>query len=148
MISRWTVLESIWMAFGPNSNPSVGNFDSDPELEIVIAQPSDKAGYDFNQNKWINEGMLGVYNTDGTLVPGWPVIIPGIPFSTPSVGDIDHDGSLNIVLGLIYASDIFPDPSAGGLYAFDNKGNVMPGWPFHKGYNFWSSSSLGDFDKN
>jgi hypothetical protein len=34
------------------------------------------------------------------------------------------------------------------VYAFDRNGNVLPGWPFEKGWNFASSPALADFDND
>ncbi len=43
--------------------PAVGNFDDDPELEIVVAQPRG----------------VQVFNIDGTLCEGWPSIVDQLP---------------------------------------------------------------------
>jgi peptidoglycan hydrolase-like protein with peptidoglycan-binding domain len=145
IISQWNLPNSSWGA-SIVSTPAIGNFDDDSELEIVSVSPTENAGYDREKKEWINEGAIYVYNMDGSVVTGWPVLVPGQPFSSPAVGDINNDGDLEIIVGLLYASDIFPDTRYGGLYAFDKSGNILPGWPFMKGYNFWSSPSLADFD--
>ena len=147
IISQFDLPKNSWGA-GIVSLPAVGNFDNDNDLEIVVAQPSPKAGYDWERKEWINEGIITIYNIDGTQVTGWPVVVPGGPFSSPAIGDINNDGELEIVVGLLYESDIFPDIRYGGLYAFDKNGKILRGWPVGKGYNFWSSPSLADFDND
>jgi len=85
---------------------------------------------------------------NGSVVQGWPIYTGGIMFSSPVVGDINNDGNHEIVVGLMYASDIYPDERYGGLYAFDRNGNILPGWPVEKGFEFWSIPSLADFDND
>jgi len=137
-LSQWRLSDNTWSA-SIQGTPAVGNFDSDNDLEIVVARPSSSAVFD-------NTGEIHVFNLDGTEVEGWPVKSDGVSFSSPAVGDLNKDGRNEIVVGLMYSSDIFPDERYGGLYVFDGKGNIMPGWPVMKGYNYWSSPSLADLD--
>ena len=150
ILFQWPLPNTSWFGF-IDASPAIGNFDDDKELEIVVAGPSEKAGgiWENGQFKGFNnEGEVHVFNMDGSYVKGWPIKTEGIIFSSPAVGDINKDGKDEIIVGLMYASDIFPDPELGGLYVFDRNGNILPGWPQFKGYNFWSSPSLGDIDND
>jgi subtilisin family serine protease len=127
-------------------SPAVGNFDEDSDLEIVLSFQSEDSGWDDNGN-WVNENVVGVYNMDGSLVNGWPIILPGGLSSSPSVGDIDKNGQDDIVIGELYAfTPTYPDPEFGGLYAINRHGEFLSGWPIEKGSEFWSTSALGDID--
>jgi len=66
----------------PYIAPLVANVDKDPENEIIIADP-------------INN-FIYAFNLDGSQVPGWPLAVNGL-FSTPAIGDVDHDGLNEIV---------------------------------------------------
>ena len=147
IISQW-YLPNSHSGGGVASSPAVGNFDSDPDLEIVSAGPSENDGYDWENEVFISEGVIYVYNTDGSVVDGWPVYTPGYILSSPVVGDINNDGSNEIIVGLMYSSDIFPDYNYGGIYVFNETGGILPGWPVEKGWNFWSTPSLGDIDND
>ncbi|DAC71946.1 MAG TPA: hypothetical protein DSN98_07765 [Thermoplasmata archaeon] len=144
IIEQWTLSTKSWGS-SIESSPAVGNFDNDPELEIVCADPSENAGYNSTSGEWNNEGVIHVYNIDGSEVPGWPKYTDGVIFTSPATGDIDNNGDVEIVVGLQFAGSA-PDDRFGGLYAFDKNGNVLPGWPFEKGWNFASAPSLADFD--
>ncbi len=146
ILTQWGLSEKHWGS-SIESSPAVGNFDEDPELEIVCAGPSENAGYNASSGEWNNEGVIHVYNIDGSEVAGWPKYTAGVIFSSPVTGDIDNNGDVDIVVGLQFAGDA-PDDRYGGLYAFDKNGNVLPGFPFEKGWNFCSTPALADFDND
>lgn len=143
--AQWSLPSLRWFA-SLVSVPAIANMDSDPEKEIVIARLTPRAGYDLTTGNLINEGEIHVFDSNGQEQSGWPKIVPGVIFGSPAVGDIDKDGINDIVVGLMYSSNIFPEPSLGGLYAFDASGNIKNGWPVMQGWNYWSSPSLSDFD--
>jgi len=129
-------------------SPAVGNFDSDSDLEIVVARPSENSGGIFDDNGfvgWNNEGIVRVFNGDGTLVSGWPRIINGIPLmQSPVVGDIDNDGFDDVIVGTFYAGEY--DSTASGLYALSRNGDILSGWPFKQGNIVTSTPALSDID--
>lgn len=130
ILAQWSLWQKSWGA-SIESSPAVGNFDNDPELEIICVGPSENAGYNQTSHEWINEGVIHVYNLDGSEVPGWPIYTAGIIFSSPVTGDINDDGEIEIVVGLEFAGNA-PDYRYGGVYVFDKNGNILPGWPFKK----------------
>ena len=140
IISEWILEDKFWDN-SIESTPAVGNFDNDSELEIVVTDPSENA----HPDHLIDEGVIHVYNLDGSEVEGWPVYTDGMIFSSPAVGDINNDGDNEIIVSLVFVGDT-PNYDYGGVYAFDKNGNVLPGWPFKKGWVFISSPSLADFD--
>jgi len=146
VLSQWALSVKQWGS-SIEATPAVGNFDSDPEMEIVCASPSENAGYNSSSGEWNNEGVIHVYNINGSEVSGWPKYTEGVIFSSPVTGDINNDGDIEIIVGLQYAGNA-PDYRFGGLYAFDKNGNVLPGWPFEKGWNFATSPALADFDND
>ena len=152
IINLWDINDKRWTLFGsPESSPAIGNFDNDADFEIVIADPSEYAGGVWENDIFVgfnNLGVITIYNADGSIVEGWPRYTNGVIFSSPIVGDINDDGKDDIILGMTNVTDIFPDEKYGGLYAFDNKGNILSGWPYKLGYHFYSTPALGDINND
>jgi len=96
---------------------AVGNFDEDPDLEILT--------------RYDNNG-LAVFNMDGTMVSGWPIYLPTCYFSGAAVvGDVDNDGFDEVIVTcnkmMVLGSGVWSGES--GIYVYDKNGNFMPGWP-------------------
>jgi hypothetical protein len=137
------------------STPSAADLDNDGQVEIVVAtggaDPLDSDG----------PGAIVVLNYVGggdyfQLKAGWPVFAldelgsgrgssspDGTPdgfYSTPSLGDIDGDGTKEIVIGGMDRR----------LHAYRYDGTEMPGWPLGRNYNIWresrSTAALADLD--
>ncbi len=141
ILSQWDLPDST-IRGSIDGIPAVGNFDLDADLEIAVGT----SGLLWDGENWINDGKLIVYNRDGSIVSGWPVSLPGHPLSSPVVGDIDNDEKQEIVIGLIYNSETFPDTRYGGLYAFNRDGQLLTGWPRQMGWNYFSAPSLFDIE--
>jgi len=112
---------------------SLGDLTADPGLEIVACCRTDKSVY--------------VFQHDGTVAPGWPRQMSNWSWTAPTVGDVDGDGSPEVVVtnvnGITYAwhadgtelLDGDDDPSTSGVF------HVTPGeW-----YSF-ASPALVDLD--
>jgi len=91
---------------GGFKSPVLFDLDNDGALEIILGQ-----------RLW-PDGRVLAFNLDGTNVPGWPQSLDHMCVATPSIGDVDSDGSVEIC-ALSYNS----------VYLWDKDGNAMPGWP-------------------
>ena len=88
--------------------PTLSDIDADGIKEIVfLERVSSTLGYIHIQK------MNGASYSDD-----WPVAIPGTPAVTPSLGDVDNDGAIDILVC-----------SSSSMYLFDLKGDIKPGWP-------------------
>jgi hypothetical protein len=96
------------------SSPVLVDINGDDTLEILIA----------GNTHWIY-----LFNCHGENLPGWPKSTgeaQGITeTSSPSVGDIDKDGEMEIV----YASN------SGNLFAWEINGDIIPNFPVPLGDN-------------
>ncbi len=112
---------------GTSVTPTLFDLDRDHELEIIY--PAD------NQ-------FLYIYNSDGSLYPGWPVSAPDL-IGSPAIADIDNDGAYEIVAGT-YQGAVGPDPFQ--VYAWELDGSVMPGFPVSVAGVVKAAPALGDLD--
>ncbi len=89
--------------------PAVADLDGDGVLDIITGERVSGT-----------QGFVHAIKMDGTSInANWPVEISATPAFTPSIGDVNNDGSPNVVIAA----------SSGGMYVFDNQGQVLPGFP-------------------
>ncbi len=106
-----------------NKNAVYLNLDQDPELEII----------------YTGTKQLHAYNTDGSIVDGWPTIeMTNYLETSLAVGDITGDGTPEIVVAT-------RESSSGFIYAFDLNGVVIDNFPINHGYN-GGAPTLYDID--
>jgi hypothetical protein len=115
--------------------PSVADIDGDSLHEIVAGI---KRGP-------IIPGQFELYawNSDGSIVAGFPVWLCGVIKATPALGDLDNDGANEIVINAYYSTN-----GNDSIYVIDGAGNMKPGWPIGLRYCRMSSPALGDLDKD
>ncbi|MDY6794702.1 MAG: S8 family serine peptidase [Actinomycetota bacterium] len=110
---------------GMASSPRFADLGDDGIDELIVANES---------------GYIHAFNGDFSEVEGWPVHVTALPLhygsegftsgqlpfefyasvvGTPAVGDLDHDGTLEVVAG----------DTEGRVYAWDSGGNLLPGFP-------------------
>jgi len=112
-----------------NSPPAIGDVDGDGQKEIVVATG-------------VGPTNLYLIKANGVVMPNWPKAInpqlaPNFTtFSYPVLGDLDGDGTMEVVIG-----------SMNGLvYAFRANGSNLPGWPQATKATIVNSPAIGDID--
>jgi hypothetical protein len=94
--------------------PALADLDRDGTLE-VIADCWSKSATDF----------LYVWDHTGSSEPGWPINIPYIRLSSPSVADLDGDEDLEIVVGGLVTSPSWAEQ----VNALHHDGTAVAGFP-------------------
>jgi len=111
--------------------PVAANFDADPAMEIVA-----KSG--------CNE--LALYDWNQPDQPVWKVQIAGAVAGSSTVGDLDHDGQVELVVPSYDPNVGTASAFSGGIYVFDHLGRARSGWPVLVEESFEATPALGDLD--
>lgn len=124
-LSGWPLnFDNHWMI----NAPAVADLDGDGILDIITGERVGSA-----------QGFVHAIKMDGTPInANWPVEVAATPAFTPSIADVDNDGSLDVVIA----------SSSAGMYIFDQQGQVFPGFPvFDANVNYsYQSPMLADLD--
>lgn len=109
--------------------PALADLDGDSQFEIVVGADCNPQGPPINTKAG---GALWVLRKDGTIYPGFPQFVTPPEGETavgigtaPVVGDIDGDGCPEIVAG----TDQSTSTAQKYLYAWNNDGTPLAGWP-------------------
>ena len=115
----------LWTGSGVSAAQRFADLDDDGENELIVATDG---------------GVVHAYNPDLSEVAGWPVHATPLPLhedsegfksgavaktayasiiGAPAVGDLDHNGTLEVVAG----------DMQGKVYAWDKAGKLLPGFP-------------------
>ena len=136
------------------SAPAVADLDGDGAVEITILGNFSLPGSGSLMK-------LFAFSNNGYVLPGWPRYTGSYNTNSPSIGDIDDDGKLEIVLSVSKSWHAPPDedepepPYGPWINAYEANGSFTDGWPMtineageQSQINGISSAVLGDIDSD
>ncbi|MBD3168233.1 MAG: T9SS type A sorting domain-containing protein [candidate division Zixibacteria bacterium] len=119
------------------SPPSIADIDGDDDVEIVVgvsgsvAYPSDN---------------LYAFETNGTVVGGFPVIIHGAAEGPTAAGDLEGDGNVYIAFD---NNHIRSSDQLGNIYICDDDGFVDDPYPLQPwGFTYMNGMQVADLNRN
>jgi subtilisin family serine protease len=108
--------------------PAVANLDTNADLEIVVPSGcSELVAFDHDRAE-----------------AKWRAAVTGELLSSPVIGDVDGDGSMDVIAAVSAAGEHEP----AGVYVFNSDGQRWRGWPVLEEYSFISAPVLGDLDRD
>ncbi len=129
ILARWTfaACSDPLETPAPELLPAVGNLDDDPTLEIVVV-----------------DGCLGISAFDITRADGpvWTSVTEARLVASPVVGDLDGDGTEEVVVGGVSRGQGLP----GGVHVIGADGRPRSGWPALREESFHGAAALADLD--
>lgn len=121
------------------SSPGLGDMDGDGMLEII-----------YSPNISGLSSKICVLDTDyaggtsGDFLSGFPVDLPGSSEGSPIIGDIDGDGSPDILHGIGGGNESAPY----NLYAYHSDGSPIDGFPITLTGPLMASVTITDIDND
>jgi len=91
---------------------AVGDVNGDGHPEVVVT----------SEQGYTGPASVSAFSARGVMLPGWPFHLPETANAGPALGDVNHDGTLDVI-----AATIGGNPQ---LYALDGRAaRPLPGWP-------------------
>jgi len=115
-------LPNTWNALTPSV--ALHDFDGDGKLELVAGSTGATTG----------EGHLYVFDWQGNVRPGWPVNVFSASEASPIIGDLNGDGTPEIIYG----------GESGVLHGFRPDGTIFPGFPIKVGAEIRATPTITD----
>lgn len=125
---------------------AMGDLDGNGELELVAGVRAEEAGA---------EGQVYVWQTDGTLLPGWPQSVARFGEAKPSrvssvvLADLDNDADLEVLAATNNSADGTPQEGleTPNVYAWDHTGALITGgWPITAQHGILGALTVGDLN--
>jgi len=111
------------------SSSVIGDINGDGRMEVVVGGSVQFYSAAPARQVW------AFHADDGSMLPGFPVQLPGRVFSTPALGDVDGDGQVEIVVNTMNEGPPGSGGVSGRIVVIENNGAVK-----------WTADALeGDF---
>lgn len=142
-VQGWPLYRDYGILRESRSTAALADLDGDNILDIIIGTNNYKIP------NCANPYLFYAIKGDTTPIPGFPIETSQNIESSPAIGDINNDGSLDIVFGTGDFNENCGQRSDGKkVYAVNRFGQPLPGWPVTTNANMLNSPALGDLDND
>lgn len=122
------VVDTVW------SSPAVYDLDRDGQIDVVIGEDSDDIV--INGTQLPAGGLVRAFRGNGAgELPGFPIMLNEVVYSSPAIGDLAGNGQPAIVVGNGRCYDYSactpqPHPVTEATFAWSRSGSALVGWPY------------------
>jgi hypothetical protein len=121
------VVDTVW------SSPAVYDLDHDGQLDVIIGEDSEPVT--INGTQLPAGGLVRAFRGNGVgELPGFPIMLNEVVYSSPAIGDLNANGQPAIVVGngrcWDLASCATPHAVTEATFAWGANAAPMPGWPY------------------
>lgn len=122
------VVDTVW------SSPAVYDLDHDGQVDVIIGEDSDAVT--INGTALPAGGLVRAFRGNGVgELPGFPIMLNEVVYSSPAIGDINANGQPAIVVGNgrcydYTACTTSSHPVTEATFAWGANGVAIPGWPY------------------
>ncbi len=127
IVQKWSLENCDAGAGAEKLHPAVGSFGPEPGRKIVAVSGCDQ---------------ISCFDLNKAVGPLWTATVQGLLVSSPVIGDLNHDGTNEVIVACYDPKNL----GAGGVYVFDDRGELAPGWPVLVGESFLNAPALADLD--
>ncbi len=122
------VVDTVW------SSPAIYDLDRDGQLDVVIGEDSNAVV--INGVPTPDGGIVRAFRGNGNgELPGFPIMLDEVVFSSPAIGYLDNSGLPSLVVGNGRCWDFTactsnPHAVTEATFAWRGNATVLPGWPY------------------
>ncbi len=131
LLRKWEFPACDLAVDAPRQFPAVGRLLNGPGLQIVAVTGCNE---------------ISAFSLDHPAGPIWRATTQGNIFGSPVIGDVIGDGGNEVVVATSDPRGALNAGTQGGVYVFDARGNVLPGWPVLVQESFVSTPALADLN--
>jgi hypothetical protein len=142
-VNVWNADGTSYPGWPQTSHPIASNFPPGFFSTVAVGDLRGDGGKELVAGSW--DHTLYAWNTNGSILGGFPKNLWDTVWDTPTLADLEHIGHMDILEGSDSSGGSTEPYPAGGVYwAFRANATQVGGWPQLTNQTPWSSTAVAD----